>query len=169
MVITSAYRMQATGELLLETNTRISNLASTQATQAKNMSTLEKILIQQATTIQNQVELLKSFAFITNNGSSAGTLTTVSTPTSSSISSAPQPTAMEVVNSSPQTTLKRSRRLSATGTSDMVDATYHPDLNNYSRRQRSVLFTLLDNKDDFELKQTPTGGYKHMEKYRTHN
>jgi hypothetical protein len=51
----------------------------------------------------------------------------------------------------------------------MVDVTFNPDLCNYTRKQRNVLFTFLDAKDEFELKQSLTSGYKTTDKYRTHH
>jgi uncharacterized coiled-coil protein SlyX len=157
--------MQATDDLLQESNSRISNLMTTQALQATSLSTLERILLQQTATLNNQVELLRTWKA---NESTTTTTTTLSTP--SSMPPTPQISDdMDVVNTSPQSTLKRSRRLSALEPFDMRDATYHPDLSNYARKQRSVLFTFLDNKDEFELKQTLTCGYMNTDKYRPHN
>jgi hypothetical protein len=165
LAISTAARMQASDDLLQESNARISSLMTTQTAQANSLSTLERILLQQTATLNNQVELLRTWKA---NESTSTTTTTLSTP--SSMPLAPQISDdMDVVNTSPQSTLKRSRRLSALEPFNMTDATYHPDLSNYARKQRSVLFTFLDNKDEFELKQTLTCGYKNTDKYRSHN
>ena len=118
---------------------------TTQAMQATSLNTLERLLLQQTETLNQQFELVKSIASNKTSESSAATETTISTP--SSMSKSKTFTDMEIATTSPHTTLKRSRRLSAVEPSDMTDATYHPELNNYTRKQRSVLFTFLDNKN----------------------
>jgi hypothetical protein len=133
MAISTASRMQATDDLIQESNARISNLMTTQATQATSLSTLERILLQQTDTLNKQFKLVKSFASTKSTESSAATDLTLSTP-SSMISKPHATTNMDVVNTSPQTTLKRSRRLSTAEPLDMTDVTYHPELSNYTRR-----------------------------------
>jgi hypothetical protein len=168
MAISTASKMQATDDLIQESNARISNLMTTQATQATSLSNLERILLQQTDTLNKQFELVKSIASTRSNESSTATELTLSTP--SSLMSMPKLTTdMDVVNSSPQATLKRSRRLSTAEPLDRTDVTNHPELSNYTRRQRSSLFTFLDSKDEFDLKQTLACGYKSTDKYRTHN
>jgi hypothetical protein len=131
---------------------------TTQAAHANSLTTLERILIQQSESLNHQLELMKSITSNKSNESSVTISTTLSSPTSVKTKSH-NPTDMEGVSSSPQTTLKRSRRLSAIEPLDMVDVTYHPELNNYTSKQRNALFTFLDNKDEFDLKQTLTYGY----------
>jgi uncharacterized coiled-coil protein SlyX len=161
--------MQATEDLVQDSNARISKLLTAQATQADSLTTLERILLQQTATLNNQVELLRAYASNkTTESSTTTTATSLSTP--SSMKSPPaQPADMDVANASPQSTLKRSRRLSLLEPADVIDVTYHPELSNYTRKQRNTLFTFLDNKDEFELKQTLASGYKSTDKYRTHN
>jgi hypothetical protein len=166
LTISSASRMQATEDLIQESNARIASLMSIQTTQAHSIGALERILLQQSENLTNQLELMKSITSSRAAESSVSTLTTHSTP--SPMLPTGQSEDMEVVHTSPQATLKRSRRLSAIEPLDMVDVTFHPDLCNYTRKQRNVLFTFLDTKDEFELRQSLTSGYKTTDKYRTH-
>ena len=64
MTISTASRMQATDDLIQESNTRISSLMTTQAANANSLTTLERILIQQSESLNHQLELMKS---ITSN------------------------------------------------------------------------------------------------------
>jgi hypothetical protein len=59
MAISTASKMQATDDLIQESNARISNLMTTQATQATSLSNLERILLQQTDTLNKQFELVK--------------------------------------------------------------------------------------------------------------
>ena len=100
LAISTAARMQASDDLLQESNARISNLMTTQTDHANSLSTLERILLQQTATLNNQVELLRTW-----KATESTTTTTTTLSTSSSMLPAPQLSDdMDIVNTSPQST-----------------------------------------------------------------